>query len=106
MNVCFAICITFLIFQNQQLKDQADTLKGFAQLDTDKSFDRLDEIDEWLAEAREVINSNNKSVRLLITESERHDENVLILEENDKRLQETILRIETYLVDNVSGKLR
>ena len=29
MNVCFAICITFLIFQNQQLKDQVDTLEGF-----------------------------------------------------------------------------
>ena len=46
MNVCFAICITFLIFQNQQLKDQADTLEGFAQLDVDTSSERLDEIEQ------------------------------------------------------------
>ena len=46
MNVCFAICITLLIYQNTQLKDEIVTVKGFSQLDVDKSWDRMDELEE------------------------------------------------------------
>ena len=113
MNVCFAICITFLIFQNQQLKDQADTLKGFAQLDVEKSFDRLDEMElridkheTQLGYQAENLNNTNEGGNLVLDEIERLDENITILDANTGTLQENHLKlrkavgnIEKYLVD-------
>ena len=113
MNVCFAICITFLIFQNQQLKDQADTLKGFAQFDVEKSFDRLDEMElridkheTQLGYQAENLNKTNEGGNLVLDEIERLDENITILDANTGTLQENHLKlrkavgnIEKYLVD-------
>ena len=42
LNVCFAISITAFIYQNNSLKDDVETLKGYAQLDTDKAWERMD----------------------------------------------------------------
>ena len=39
---CLAIGYTFLIYQNNSLKDDIETLKGYAQLDTDKAWERMD----------------------------------------------------------------
>ena len=113
MNVCFAICITFLIFQNQQLKDQADTLKGFAQLDVEKSFDRLDEMElridkheTQLGYQAENLNNTNEGGNLVLDEIERLDENITILDantgtlqENQQQLRKAVGNIEKYLVD-------
>ena len=45
LNVCFAISITAFIYQNNSLKDDVKTLKGYAQLDTDKAWDRMDKME-------------------------------------------------------------
>ena len=50
LNVCFAISITAFIYQNNSLKDDVETLKGYAQTDTDKTWDRLDSIDSQIEE--------------------------------------------------------
>ena len=57
MNVCFAICITLLIYQNTQLKDEIETVKGFSQLDVDKSWGRMELNHDQLAELIEIINA-------------------------------------------------
>jgi RNA binding exosome subunit len=46
LNVCFAISITAFIYQNNSLKDDVETLKGYAQLDTDKAWERMDSIED------------------------------------------------------------
>ena len=106
MNVCFAICITFLIFQNQQLKDQAGTLEGYAQIDTDKAFDRLDAIDEYLVDVRKVVNNNQSLIKDLITENDRHETNRAIFEKNDEIIFANVRKLEDYLIENFSGQLR
>ena len=45
LNVCFAICITAFIYQNNAQQDRIDTLEGYAQVDTDKTWDRMDTMD-------------------------------------------------------------
>ena len=55
LNVCFAICITAFIYQNNSLKDDVETLKGYAQLDTDKAWERMDSIDLEIVELTESI---------------------------------------------------
>jgi len=113
INVCFAVIVTLLIFQNQQLKDQADTLKGFAQFDVEKSFDRLDEMElridkheTQLGYQAENLNKTNEGGNLVLDEIERLDENITILDANTGTLQENHLKlrkavgnIEKYLVD-------
>ncbi len=107
MNVCFAICITLLIYQNTQLKDEIETVKGFSQLDVDKTFDRLDAIDEYLLEIKEysdevtdAINNNHDWKNAAFEEIQRLDKNDLILKENDARLEEKITNIEGYMLRN------
>jgi len=113
MNVCFAICITLLIYQNTQLKDEIETVKGFSQLDVDKAFDRLDAIDEYLLEIKEYsdqvtdnINTTTEWKKLAFDEIQRLDENESTLIQNDQHLQEQIDKIEDYLIENFSGKPR
>ena len=113
MNVCFAICITLLVYQNTQLKDEIETVKGFSQLDVDKAFDRLDAIDEYLLEIKDysdqvtdAINLNADWKDAAYDEIQRLDKNDLTLEKNDKILEEKIVNIEDYIIENFSGKPR
>jgi hypothetical protein len=46
INGTLAIAVTLLIYQNSQLQDNIETLEGNARLDTDKTWDRMDKIDE------------------------------------------------------------
>ena len=39
---CLAIGYTFLIYQNNELKGDVEKLKGYAQIDTDKVWKRMD----------------------------------------------------------------
>ncbi|MDA9902966.1 hypothetical protein N9D89_01620 [Gammaproteobacteria bacterium] len=55
LNVCFAISITAFIYQNNSLKDDVETLKGYAQLDTDKAWERMDSIDLEIVELTESM---------------------------------------------------
>ena len=45
INVCLAVIVTLLIFQNQQLKDQVDTLKGFAKVNGMNKNQTIDDRD-------------------------------------------------------------
>ena len=46
INVALAIAVTLLIYQNNQLQNNIETLKGYAQLDTDKAWERMDSIED------------------------------------------------------------
>ena len=67
---CLAIGYTFLIYQNNQLKDDAETLKGYAQLDTDKTFDEIDklksEFESYLDNSVEITNNHAESMGVII----------------------------------------
>jgi len=49
INVALAIAVTLLIYQNNQLQDNIETVKGYAQLDTDKAWERMDTMAEDIA---------------------------------------------------------
>ena len=58
INVCLAIGFTALIYQNTQLKDTLDTLESYAQLDTDKTWDRLDTMDIDIKAIQDRLDKN------------------------------------------------
>lgn len=110
---CLAIGYTYLLYQNNELKEDIETLKGYAQLDTDKAWERMDIMAEDIAnhednlkflydnwkeqekyneELKDVVNKN--AFKLQTTES------------NQEVIIETVNNIENYLVENFSGKLR
>tara|TARA_B100000787_G_C16074570_1_gene241528 strand:- start:221 stop:655 length:435 start_codon:yes stop_codon:yes gene_type:complete len=55
INVCFAVIVTLLIFQNQQLKNQVDMSEGSAQLDVVKTLDRLNSIEDDLGRIAKTL---------------------------------------------------
>ena len=55
LNVCFAISLTALIYQNNQLNNTLDTLEGYAQIDTNTTFDRLDTVDTQIRVLNESV---------------------------------------------------
>lgn len=46
INGALAVSVTLLIYQNNQLKDNIETLEGYAQLDTDKAWERMNKIED------------------------------------------------------------
>ena len=110
MNVCFAICITLLIYQNTQLKDEIETVKNFSQLDVDKTFDRLDAIEEYQALVKITIKDIYKNINQIGTlynermEDEdqmdtKQNEIIKILDTNQKTIAETVTNIEDFLLE-------
>ena len=59
---CLAIGYTFLIYQNNSLKDDIETLKGYAQLDTDKAWERLDKIEAEQTRIKGRVGGNEISI--------------------------------------------
>ena len=89
MNVCFAICITLLIYQNTQLKDEIETVKGFSQLDVDKSWDRMDELESRIDFHQDTLVSQKQNmveIRDLLSEvsDSRYDSDVILQKRIDK----------------------
>ena len=89
MNVCFAICITLLIYQNTQLKDEIETVKGFSQLDVDKSWDRMDELESRIDFHQDTLVSQKQNmveIRDLLREvsDSRYDSDVILEKRIDK----------------------
>ena len=85
INVSLAIAVTLLIYQNNQLKDNVETLKGYAQLDTDKTWDRMDEMEanndsfnELLKEIKSLVAQNSTYIEglSLIVKEHREDINL------------------------------
>ena len=104
LNVCFAICITAFIYQNNAQQDRIDTLEGYAQLDTDSTWDEIDKLKEDLSDLEsrysyttgslnkwQVVLDNELSERLTNTENLKITEgNVLVLfDERDKLLEQS-----------------
>jgi hypothetical protein len=81
---CLAIGYTFLIYQNNQLKDDVETLKGYAQLDTDKTFDEIDELkldfEFFKNNSIEITNNNAKEMSKAIK----------VMNSNTKVLEEVV----------------
>ena len=91
INVCLAIGFTLLIYQNIQLKDDVDTLKGYAQLDTDNSFDEINRLKDSLdslelysridvtqtAEDIYRIDEDLRSLANLIDQNKRNIDNII-----------------------------
>ena len=71
---CLVISITLLVYQNSQLKDEVDTLKGFVELDTKAQWDRIESLEnpykgainvevlERCTDAFSVIGENQKKL--------------------------------------------
>ena len=108
INVCLAIGFTLLIYQNIQLKDDVDRLKGFAQLDTDKTWDRLDSID---LQIEKVVSRIDENLVYSIGLAEKIDLNSTnltnlfegvdeITTENFKTLSDAIKFNEERIIDN------
>ena len=69
INVCFAISITAFIYQNNSLKDDIETLKGYAQLDTDKAWERMDSIEDKIKINYEKQDLYNKEIAKFVDEN-------------------------------------
>lgn len=68
INVCLAIGITLLIYQNIQLKDDVDTLQGYAQLDTNNTWDEIDRLkDDLLLISANVEDNSTNIVNIIDT---------------------------------------
>ena len=68
INVCLAIGFTLLIYQNIQLKDDVDTLQGYAQLDTNNTWDEIDRLkDDLLLISANVEDNNTNIVNIIDT---------------------------------------
>ena len=104
LNVCFAICITAFIYQNNAQQDRIDTLEGYAQLDTDKTWDEIEELraeldvlSEQFVYTTTALNEWQKvlddelTTRMLNTKNlEITEGNVLLLfDERDKLLEQS-----------------
>lgn len=108
INVCLAIGFTLLIYQNIQLKDDVDTLKGFAQLDTDKTWDRLDSIDLQIEKVVSRIDENLVYSIGLAEKIDLNSTNVTnlyegvdeITTENFKTLSDAVKFNEERIIDN------
>ncbi|MDB3947967.1 hypothetical protein N9386_01935 [Gammaproteobacteria bacterium] len=97
MNTCFAICITLLIYQNTQLKDEIETVKGFSQLDVDKSWDRMDELESRIDFHQDTLVSQKQNmveIRDLLREvsDSRYESDVI--------LQKRVDKISDWITDN------
>ena len=46
INVSLAVIVTLLIYQNQQLQKEVDSVAGFNELDSNAIWNRMDKIEE------------------------------------------------------------
>jgi len=101
INVCFAISITAFIYTFNQQNEEIETLKGYAQLDTDKTFDRLEAIETKLNmiqldfDLKNVdIETNTKNIDIAIENLE------VLFSERDRLLEQSNKHTEYINFDN------
>ena len=118
LNVCFAICITAFIYQNNSLKDDVETLKGYAQLDTDKAWERMDSIEDKIKinysnfekqnvyneELAKVIADMQVNIDIAFDNFDIGAKNREITDAKIKANSDTIEYIQGYLVENFGNK--
>ena len=114
LNVCFAICITAFIYQNNSLKDDVETLKGYAQLDTDKAWERMDSIEDKIRinyanfekqdlynkELQKVIAENATNIDIAFDNFDIAKQNSDIADSKIEANSSTIEYIQNYLANN------
>jgi len=106
LNVCFAISITAFIYQNDKQQDKIEMLEGYAQLDTNSTWDEIDKLKEDLSDLElrysftaeslnkwQIVLDNELSERITNTENLKVTEgNVLILfDDRDKLIKQSNL---------------
>ena len=115
---CLAIGYTFLIYQNNQLKDDVETLKGYAQLDTDKAWERMDSIEDKIKinysnfekqnvyneELAKVIADMQVNIDIAFDNFDIGAKNREITDAKIKANSDTIEYIQGYLVENFGNK--
>ena len=108
---CLAIGYTFLIYQNNELKDDVETLRGYAQLDTDKAWERMDSIEDKIKinysnfERQDVYNQElQKVIAELETNMDIAFQNFGITNDNLDVLDSKIEHIQDYLEENFGKK--
>ena len=108
INVALAIAVTLLIYQNNQLQDNIETLKGYAQLDTDKAWDRMDKMEAETTMIKERVGiaplEKNKfgDTPVYYSVNERLSSYGLVIVENQSRLDTHETKINT-LIDVVNN---
>ena len=118
LNVCFAISITAFIYQNNSLKDDVETLKGYAQLDTDKAWERMDTLEnaikinfenftkqgEYNELLQEVIAELETNMDIAFKNFDIAKKNEEITDARIKANSDTIEYIQNYLSENFGNK--
>lgn len=117
INVALAIAVTLLIYQNNQLQDNVETLKGYAQLDTDKAWERMDSIedkikinyenfllqDKYNRELQEEIAELQTNMDITFKNFDITKDNIEIIDNKIELNNSTIDHIQDYLEENFGG---
>ena len=98
INVCLAISVTLLMYQNSQQKDQIETANMFAQHSVDQSWDRMDKMEAEtdyikLRLGLEVISESKSGEPVYYSINERLTSYGLKVLENESRLDEQANKI-------------
>ena len=111
INASFAVFITAFIYQNNSLKDDVETLKGYAQLDTDKAWERMDSIEvelETHLENLETLYNNwdgqdeyNKTVRNVV---DNNASQLKAVTTNQNELIDAVANIQEWLEQNFGNE--
>ena len=118
LNVCFAICITAFIYQNNSLKDDVETLKGYAQLDTDKAWERMDSIEDKIKinyanfekqdlyniELAKAVDENSTNINIAFDNFDIANKNLDIADNKIQTNSSKIEHIQDYLMENFGKK--
>lgn len=114
INGALAIAVTLLIYQNNQLKDNIETLKGYAQLDTDKAWDRMDKMEDkininyenfekmdlYTSGLAKGINNNIENISILFGNFDISTSNYEVTDSKIENNRLKIKYIEDYLVES------
>ena len=115
---CLAIGYTFLIYQNNQLKDDVETLKGYAQLDTDKAWERMDSIEDKIKinyanfekqdlyniELAKAVDENSTNINIAFDNFDIANKNLDIADNKIQTNSSKIEHIQDYLMENFGKK--
>ena len=114
INGALAIAVTLLIYQNNQLKDNIETLKGYAQLYTDKAWDRMDKMEDkininyenfekmdlYTSGLAKGINNNIENISILFGNFDISTSNYEVTDSKIENNRLKIKYIEDYLVES------
>ena len=81
INVSLAVIVTLLIYQNQQLQKEVDSVAGFNELDSNAIWSRMDKIEEKayanksdIASFKELVELNRTNIQITFENTEKLEE--------------------------------